>query len=128
VAEDISLHNGLPRVIESYVEMYAKSSTPPAPPLASLFPGNQSRLASAATIIIPPEEVRAKFKRVKPLKEISIKQRGWTLDVLNIVRRLVDSEGRATRVPNISGKSGTRVTRPSGIFTTGDPAMRDLHP
>ena len=45
--------------------------------------------------------------------------RGWTLDVLNIVRRLVyatlrrdKSEGRATRVPNISGKSGTRKIVP----------------
>jgi len=36
----------------------------------------------------PESEVREKFKRVKPLKEISVKQRGWTLDVLNIVRRL----------------------------------------
>jgi len=36
------------------------------------------------------EEVLEKFKRVKPLKDISVKQRGWTLDVLNIVRRLVE--------------------------------------
>lgn len=40
------------------------------------------------TIVATPEEVRAQFRRVKPLKEISIKQRGWTLDVLNIVRRI----------------------------------------
>ena len=40
--------------------------------------------------IVPATEVRGKFKRVKPLKEISVKQRGWTLDVLNIVRRLVE--------------------------------------
>jgi type II restriction enzyme len=33
-------------------------------------------------------EVREQFKKVKPLKDISVKQRGWTLDVLNIVRRL----------------------------------------
>ena len=37
-------------------------------------------------------EVREKFQRVKPLKEISVKQRGWTLDVLNIVRRLGKAE------------------------------------
>jgi type II restriction enzyme len=49
---------------------------------------SQSRLTSAATIIVPPEEVRAQYKRVKPLKEISITERGWTLDVLNAVRRL----------------------------------------
>jgi hypothetical protein len=40
-------------------------------------------------IIVPPSEVREKFKRVKPLKDISVKQRGWTLDVLNIVRKIV---------------------------------------
>jgi type II restriction enzyme len=38
--------------------------------------------------ITPPEEVREKFRKVKPLKELSVKERGWTLDVLNIVRRL----------------------------------------
>jgi len=37
-------------------------------------------------------EVREKFQRIKPLKEISVKQRGWTLDVLNIVRRLGKAE------------------------------------
>jgi type II restriction enzyme len=29
-----------------------------------------------------------RFKPVKPLSEIKAKERGWTLDVLNIVRRL----------------------------------------
>jgi type II restriction enzyme len=33
-------------------------------------------------------DVREKFQRVKPLKDISVKQRGWTLEVLNIARRL----------------------------------------
>ena len=56
-------------------------------------PSNQSRLTSAATIIVPSSEVREKFKRVKPLKELSVKERGWTLDVLNIVRRLVEERG-----------------------------------
>jgi hypothetical protein len=49
---------------------------------------SQSRLSSAATVIVTPEEVREKFKRIKPLKEISVTQRGWTLDVLNAIRRL----------------------------------------
>ena len=52
--------------------------------------------------------------------------------MLNIVRRLV-SEGRAPRDPNISGQSGTRVTRPSGEFTTADAyaftrELEQLHP
>jgi len=44
------------------------------------------------TVIVPPEEVRAQFKRVKPLKDISVKERGWTLDVLSAVRRLGKTE------------------------------------
>jgi type II restriction enzyme len=42
--------------------------------------------------IIPEKEVREKFKKVKPLKEIPITQRGWTLDVLNAIRRLGKTE------------------------------------
>jgi type II restriction enzyme len=38
--------------------------------------------------ITPAKAVREQFKKVKPLEQISIKERGWTLDVLNIVRRL----------------------------------------
>jgi hypothetical protein len=34
-----------------------------------------------------------KFIRVKPLKELSVKERGWTLDVLNIVQRVVEERG-----------------------------------
>ena len=60
----------------------------PAPSSSGESRESQSRLTSAATIIVPPEEVRAKYKRVKPLENISVTQRGWTLDVLNIVRRL----------------------------------------
>jgi hypothetical protein len=36
--------------------------------------------------------VRAKYKRVKPLENISVTQRGWTLDVLNAIRRLGKTE------------------------------------
>jgi len=80
---------------------------------------------------MPASEVREKFKRVKPLKDISVTQRGWTLDVLNIVRRLI-SEGRALRDPNF-GKMGARITRPSDSFTTADVyaferELEKLHP
>jgi hypothetical protein len=43
------------------------------------------------------------------------------LDVLNAIRRLINSEGRAPRDPNISDKSGNMGrcgTPPSDIFTT----------
>ena len=42
--------------------------------------------------ISPATEVREKFKRVKPLKEIFVTQRGWTLDALTAVRRLGKTE------------------------------------
>jgi type II restriction enzyme len=84
-------------------------------------------------IIVPPEEVREKFRRVKPLKDISVTQRGWTLDVLNIVRQLVNSEGQAPRDPNISDQMGRRGTPPSDSFTTADVyaferELEKLHP
>jgi hypothetical protein len=37
------------------------------------------RLEACATLIVPPEEVRAQFRRVKPLKDISVAQRSWTV-------------------------------------------------
>jgi hypothetical protein len=37
--------------------------------------------------VAPASEVREKFRRVKPLKDIPITQRGWTLDVLNALFR-----------------------------------------
>jgi type II restriction enzyme len=82
--------------------------------------------------VLSEKEVREQFRRVKPLKDISVTQRGWTLDVLNIVRRLVNSEGRAPRDPN-SGKMGARITRPSDSFTTADVyaftrELEKLHP
>lgn len=42
--------------------------------------------------VLPPTEVRAQFKRVKPIGEIKIKERGWTLDVLNAIRTLGKAE------------------------------------
>jgi type II restriction enzyme len=42
--------------------------------------------------VLPTSEVRARFKRVKPLSEIKAKERGWTLDVLNAIRRLGKTE------------------------------------
>jgi len=75
-----------------------------------------------------------KKKRVKPLKDISVTQRGWTLDVLNIVRRLVDSRRRGDESGDVTGK-GTRLltSAPTGEFTTADAyaftrELEKLHP
>lgn len=38
--------------------------------------------------VAPREEVRRKFGRLKPLKNLSAIERGWTLDVLRIVQSL----------------------------------------
>ena len=34
-----------------------------------------------------PEHVRAEYKRIRPLGKIDARMRGWTLDVLNVLRR-----------------------------------------
>ena len=44
------------------------------------------------SLVASASEVREKFARVKPLKELSVKERGWTLDVLNAIRRLGKAE------------------------------------
>ncbi|HTV40220.1 MAG TPA: DpnI domain-containing protein [Candidatus Sulfotelmatobacter sp.] len=85
---------------------------------------SQSLLTFAATDIriTPPEEVREKFRRIKPLKELSITQRGWTLDVLNIVRRISDRRRRmAAAVPtaeSLTKKSARMAERQ--LCPTGD--------
>jgi type II restriction enzyme len=42
--------------------------------------------------IVPAMEVRKQFRRVKPLEQIPVAIRGWTLDVLNIARNLGKQE------------------------------------
>ncbi|HEX5708665.1 MAG TPA: DpnI domain-containing protein [Pyrinomonadaceae bacterium] len=39
-----------------------------------------------------PDKVRDEYQRLKPLEEIGVKERGWTLDVLRVVRSLGKSE------------------------------------
>jgi type II restriction enzyme len=65
------------------------SAAVPAASRPDLSPGRRD---ACATVIATPEEVREKFKRVKPLKDIAVTQRGWTLDVLNAIRRLGKTE------------------------------------
>jgi type II restriction enzyme len=83
---------------------------------------NQGLLTSAATIITPPEEVRERFRRVKPLKDLSVAQRGWTLDVLNIVRRITARNSPALRdEPAHSKLNQSRLTSAAtNEFTNAD--------
>jgi len=99
---------------------------------------NQRFLTSSPTnqtIIIPPEEVRAQFGRVKPLKEIGVKERGWTLDVLNGIRSLVESRRRGDE--SLTEKSeidqSLLTSSPTNEFTNGDAytladQLAQLHP
>lgn len=38
--------------------------------------------------IIPPANVRAKYSLLKPLKQLKAAERGWSLDVLNLIRKI----------------------------------------
>ncbi|MGD0208006.1 MAG: DpnI domain-containing protein [Verrucomicrobiota bacterium] len=90
---------------------------------------------SESVVITSPAEVRAQFRRVKPLSEISVTQRGWTLDVLNTVRRLVDSRrrGNETRAGKSEMDPSLLTSAPTGEFTTADVyaferELEKLHP
>ena len=86
--------------------------------------------------VMPASEVREKFKRVKPLKDISVTQRGWTLDVLNIVRRLVESRRRGDESLKPTGQPESLrllTSSPTNEFTTTDVyaferELEKLHP
>jgi hypothetical protein len=86
--------------------------------------------------VLPASEVRERFKRVKPLKDIPITQRGWTLDVLNIVRRLVESRRRGDESLTPTGQPESLrllTSSPTNEFTTTDVyaferELEKLHP
>jgi type II restriction enzyme len=39
-------------------------------------------------MIANPKDVRRQYRRLRPLERLKVEQRGWTLDVLNVVRSL----------------------------------------
>jgi len=39
-------------------------------------------------VITKPSDVRRQYRRLRPLAELSVENRGWTLDILNAVRSL----------------------------------------
>jgi hypothetical protein len=124
--------------------MFSESAVIKSPPLAATarragWVGcniDLHRIAPEARIAVVTEsavmsasEVWEKFKRVKPLENISVTQRGWTLDVLNIVRRLceVGTPRRGVR----ERTAGPAV--PTNEFTTTDVyaferELEKLHP
>lgn len=42
--------------------------------------------------VVPPTEVRRAYRKLKPLASLAVEKRGWTLDVLNIIRSLKKNE------------------------------------
>lgn len=59
--------------------------------LKNIPPDARIKLVSEGTPT-PPNLVRESFRRLKPLEEIGVKERGWTLDVLRVVRSLGRTE------------------------------------
>ena len=41
-----------------------------------------------AGIPMPPPEVRSAYAKVRPLEKLAVEKRGWTLDVLNLLRSI----------------------------------------
>jgi len=84
----------------------------------------EDRQDACPTIIVPPAEVRAQFRRVKPFANFSVEQRGWMLDVLNIVRRICDRSSErqfAPSSPRSRQENQSRLTSAAtGEFTNAD--------
>ena len=59
--------------------------------LSRIAPEARIPIVATGTPLVP-EKVRASYARLKPLREIKAAKRGWTLDVLNIVRSLGKAE------------------------------------
>ena len=49
-------------------------------------------------------EVRARYERIRPLEKVEATQRGWTLDVLNVVRSLGKTEFELSEVYAHAGR------------------------
>lgn len=56
--------------------------------LLDQIPDDGKIMIVSAGVTIPVEQVREEFSRVRALAELPPSKRGWTVDVLNIIRRL----------------------------------------
>ena len=84
-------------------------------------------------MISKPEQVRERFRRIKPLRELSVTQRGWTLDVLNIVRRITECRSRGDKALTERGNQSLLTSSPTNEFTNSDiyafeRELSQLHP
>ena len=60
--------------------------------LLDRVPNDAKILVIRAGQAIKPSDVRAAYRKLKPLEELGIEKRGWTLDVLNVIRSLGKKE------------------------------------
>jgi type II restriction enzyme len=51
-----------------------------------------------------PSDVRRRYRRVRPLEQLGVEQRGWTLDVLNVVRSLGQTKFKLADVYESAGE------------------------
>jgi type II restriction enzyme len=56
--------------------------------------------------VVPPAEIRRRYARLKPLEKLDFAQRGWTLDVLNVVRAIGRPEFTLKQVYEFSSQFG----------------------
>lgn len=54
--------------------------------------------------IVPPSQVRSKFQLLQPLQNLHVLQRGWTLDLLNVVRKIGRQDFTLSDVYKYSGE------------------------
>ncbi len=95
----------------------------------------EKKIVKRITVIAPPEEVRARYTRLKPIREIKTAQRGWTLDVLNGIRRLVESRRRGDEslIKKTGASQSLLTSAPTREFSTADAyiferELERLHP
>ena len=60
--------------------------------LLSKIPGDARIPVVESGKALPASEVRQAYKRLRPLENLKVETRGWTLDVLNVVRSLNKKE------------------------------------
>lgn len=56
-----------------------------------------------------------------PLEDLSVTQRGWTLDVLNIVRRLTDAKRQRTGALQDASRGSTVTGKRASVLECGSP-------
>ena len=65
--------------------------------LGAIAPEGKLRLVTKG-VVTPPDLVRESYSRVRPIAGLKVESRGWTLDVLRVVRSLGQSDFALERI------------------------------